>query len=116
MKEEISGIYKGSFIKHRIVHMEPHVMEFFMNEEKYVDDSILSLDGEMGDFNKKVKDVLKELGGCYIKVEGTGANDMRNWVVDLNCTSIEDVYMILKNSIVIGDRLIRLKKEGREDF
>jgi hypothetical protein len=103
--EEKSGIFKGVFAKYRIVDLSPAFVSFLADEERVVDLSEMQATGDFSQEIQAFKSALSELGSSFVKLETTAAKDMRNWVHDLCVVTLDDTFMILKNSIVIGDKL-----------
>lgn len=103
--EEKSGKFKGVFAKFRIVELSPAFVDFLADEERVVD---LQAFADSGEFQQEIgafKAIISEFGTCFIKFEETAPKDMKNWVHNLACYNTQDVFTLLKNSIVLGEKI-----------
>lgn len=106
--EERSGLFKGVFAKYRIIDLSPEFVAFLADEEKVADLEEMQNEGQFKAEIEGFKAALSEIGSCFVKLETTAPKDMRNWVHDLCAVTLDDVFMLLKNSIVIGERVAQL--------
>jgi len=60
------------------------------------------------EFDEQIKKALEEYNGVFPKLNWKAPRDCYEWVPELNCTSIEEIFTLFKSSTLIGDMLERL--------